>query len=273
MLRYLGSGPRRFDLYPVPPHQRADWEFFAVVRGRCAALLANTKIPVFHERHLWVFPPASAHGWTARPGKACQVAVFHFAHVPPLLDRLTRQRGHLDTPLTIAQARRLASLERELRRPLEYMTERSQLVFEKAVLELSLLALEPIPFATDETQSDQALRKVEACLRWYSDHMSEQPKLEHAAQAVHVSPSHLRRLFWQTRRENPLCSFTKLRLERAMELLSHSSLKLDAVASKCGFSSAADFCRVFKSYNHITPDAWRRSKLGPYPESFTKSGR
>ncbi len=266
MLRYLGSGVRRFGLYPIPPHQRADWEFFAVIRGRCASLLSNTKAPVLRECHLWVFPPETAHGWFAPGTSCCHVAVFHFAHVPPLVDRIARQHGHLDAPLTAAQARRLASLERDLRRPFEYVTERSQLLFEKAALELALLALAPISFATDETQSDLAVRKVEACLRWYSDHMSEQPKLEHVAQAVHVSPSHLRRLFWQARRENPLCAFTKLRLERAMELLSHSSLKLDAIASKCGFSSAADFCRVFKNYNNVTPDAWRRSKPGPYTE-------
>ena len=51
-----------------------------------------------------------------------------------------------------------------------------------------------------------------------------------------------------------------------MELLSKSDLKLDAIAAKCGFSSASDFCRVFNSEHKISPDAWRRRMLPAYRE-------
>ena len=270
MLRYLGSGVRRFGLYPVTLHRRTDWEFFAVVRGRCAPLLDDTKKPIAHKRHFWLFPPEVAHGWTAKQGERCHVAVFHFVTVPPLLERSARARGYLERTLSPPQIRRVTQLARDLRAPFQHFTEKSQLEFEKALLELSLLALEAIPFASVETQPDHAVRKVEASLRWYSDHMAEEPKLEHVAEVVHISPSHLRRLFWQVRRENPLRSFTKLRLERAMDLLSHSDAKLDFVAKQCGFSSAADFCRVFKDYNNISPRAWLRAKLEPYRERPTR---
>jgi transcriptional regulator GlxA family with amidase domain len=96
--------------------------------------------------------------------------------------------------------------------------------------------------------------------------MIEQPKLEQTAQAVNVSVRHLRRLFWQARRESPQAAFTRLRLERAMGLLSLSNLKLDAIAEQCGFSSSSDFCRVFKTHHHVSPDAWRKKHLPPYEE-------
>jgi AraC family transcriptional regulator len=270
MLRYLGSGARRFALHPVPLHCRADWEFFVVVRGRCAAILGDTKTPIARERSFWVFPPETAHGWTARQGERCHVAVFHFVAVPPLLERIARASGYLQRALSAPQARRVAQLARELQAPFQHFTEKSQIEFEKALLELTLLALEPIPFAGVETQSDHAVRKVESSLRWYSEHMAEDPKLKHVAVAVHISPSHLRRLFWQVRNENPLQSFTKARLHRAMDLLSRSDAALYLVARQCGFSSTTDFCRVFKSYNKISPHAWRRTKLGPYPEPTAK---
>ena len=264
MLRYLGSGVRRFWQYPTTFHCRADWEFFAVVRGRCVALLGDTKTPIAPERSFWVFPPETPHGWSAKPGELCRVAVFHFVAAPPLLERIVRGRGHLERALSPPQARRVAQLARELESPFQNLTEKSQLEFEKALLELTLLALEPIPFASAETQPDHAVRKVESSLHWYSEHMAEEPTLEQVAHAVHTSPSHLRRLFWQVRHENPLRSFTKLRLQRAMDLLSRYDTKLYLVAKQCGFSSAADFCRVFKSYNKMTPQAWRHAKLGPY---------
>ena len=237
-----------------------------MVRGRCAPLLNDTKTPIPVERHFWVFPPETAHGWTANHGEQCSVAVFHFVTVPPLLERIARSCGYLDRSLSPAQARRLVELARELKGPFQHFTEKSQLEFEKAVLELSLLALAPIAFQSTKEQPDHAVRKVESSLRWFSEHMAEEPKLEQVSQAVHVSPSHLRRLFWQVRRENPLRSFTKLRLQRAKELLSHSDAKLDLVADQCGFSSVADFCRVFKAYNKMSPRAWRRAKLGSYQD-------
>jgi len=71
--------------------------------------------------------------------------------------------------------------------------------------------------------------------------MLEQPKLDEVARAVNVSIRHLRRLFWQARQESPQAAFTRLRLERAMGLLSLSNLKLDAIAVSVGSPAAAIF--------------------------------
>ena len=146
------------------------------------------------------------------------------------------------------------------------MTEKSLLCFDKALLELSLVALSDTPFASDQNGGDYALEKVQECLSWYSEHMPEQPKLERVAQAVNVSVRHLRRLFWQARRESPQTAFTRLRLEHAMGLLSLSKLKLDAIARQCGFSGSSDFCRVFKTHHLVSPDAWRKRRLPAYQE-------
>lgn len=160
----------------------------------------------------------------------------------------------------------MSELARELQEPFDHLTEKSNLHFEKALQELSLLALEHISFPKLETQPNQAVRKVESSLRWYVEHMTEDPKLDHVAWAVHISSSQLRRIFWQVRRENPLRSFTRLRLQRAVELLSNSDLKIAVIARQCGFSSLADFDRVFRKYHKVSPRAWRRAKLPPYRE-------
>lgn len=264
MLRYLGSGVRRFWLYPTTFHRRADWEFFAIVRGRCLALLDNSKTIRAATRSLWVFPPETGHGWTAKRGELCHVAVFHFVSVPPLLERAARSHGYLQHVLSAVQTRRVAQLAHELEKPFQLLTEKSNLAFEKALLDLTLLALEPIEFARVEQEPAYAVLTVESSLRWYSEHMSEDPKVEHVAEIVHVSTSQLRRLFQRVRQENPVRSFTKLRLQRAKDLMTNSDAKLDLVAEQCGFSSVVDFCRVFKAYNNISPQAWRRKRLAPY---------
>ena len=61
MLRYLGVGPRQFGVYPLKPLARINWEFFAVVKGRCAPLSPDNDHPPLSEQTLWVTAPGSAH--------------------------------------------------------------------------------------------------------------------------------------------------------------------------------------------------------------------
>lgn len=42
MLRHMVAGVRRFGLYPMYVHQRDNWEFLAVLRGKCGAVLSET---------------------------------------------------------------------------------------------------------------------------------------------------------------------------------------------------------------------------------------
>ena len=267
MLRHMVVGIRRFGVYPMYIHQRDNWEFFTVLRGKCGALLSESGPTTLQQRHLWIFPPETAHGWIGDGPNRCKIVVFHFGKVPPLIEKVARERGFLDSTLSPAQVRRVTEIEMELRAPYGSVTEKSLLFFEKALIELSLIALADIPFAADAGDIDHPLQQVQACLSWYSEHMIEQPKLEQTAQAVNVSVRHLRRLFWQSRHESPQAAFTRVRLERAMGLLSLSNLKLDAIAEQCGFSSSSDFCRVFKMHHHVSPDAWRKKHLPAYEES------
>jgi AraC family transcriptional regulator len=266
MLRHMAVGIRRFGLYPMYVHQRDNWEFFAVLRGKCGAVLAETQQPPLRHHYLWVFPPETAHGWKGEGTSRCNIAVFHFGNVPPLLEKITRERGYLECELTPNQVRRLTDVLEELRVPYGSVTEKSLMLFDKALLELSLIALTETPFSSDQRGVDYALEKVQECITWYNEHMPDQPKLEHAAQAINISVRHLRRLFRQAGREGPLETFTRLRLERAMGLLSLSNLKLDDIARQCGFSGSSDFCRVFKAHRHLSPDAWRKKHLPAYEE-------
>lgn len=266
MLRYLGAGKRQFGLTPMYVHRRANWEFFAVVEGRCAPLGVSER-PAFRARHLWLFPPDSAHGWAGIGSASCTVLVFHFGSVPPVLERAARRAGFLERPLTAAQAGHLRKLMAELQPCFRRVTEKGLLVFARARLELSLLMVEEGDDVEEPVQADAALRKVEAALAWYAEHLAERPKIESVARSVHVSVRHLRRIFQDARHESPHQAMLRLRIHRALELLAHSELKLDDVARACGFASSSDFCRVFQLHQRVSPGTWRRHLLKPYGEA------
>ena len=261
MLRYLGYGDRQFGEIPMYVHKRSNWEFFAVLKGRCSPVYETTEPQVLQSSRLWLFPPDVSHGWAGVRSSSCRVAVFHFSTIPHLLERMARSNGHLEIELSPPQVRTIAQLAVDLKPHYERMTEKSLLVFEHAGLELSLLMLETMPIEKSESKSDFALRKVEAGIIWYLEHMTQQPKLEEIAAAVNVSVRHLRRLFREVRSESPQVVFTQLRLQRAMELLAKTDNKMETIAHECGFASNTDFSRVFKKYRGTNPDAWRRNGM------------
>ena len=78
------------------------------------------------------------------------------------------------------------------------------------------------------------------------------------AKEVGLSQSRLTELF----RQESGCSIqkflTKIRVRRAENLLTHSDLRIERVASECGFASVQHFSRAFKSVNGFSPMKFRR---------------
>lgn len=261
MLRYLGSGPREFGRFPLKPQVRMNWEFFAVVKGRCAPLRPAGERPVLRSRMLWVFPPGSAHTWTSDGTRRIEVAIFHFGSVPAMLAALAHEQGQLALELTAAECRRLAALAQELRPDFEQRTPLSNLVFQRALIELALLVLRKLPELHQTPPRAHAERIVAAATEWYAEHVQTNPSITEAARILHVSPSTLRRLFRQTLHERPARVFARIQIEKAMRLLTETKLKLDSIATECGFTNTSDFCRAFRAIAKVSPHVWRRTIL------------
>lgn len=272
VLRYLGFGPRQFGLYPLKPLTRMNWEFFAVVRGRCAPLHRDASPPRLVERTVWVTPPGSAHTWAGDGSRQAYVAVFHFGSVPAALESIARERGQLALSLKPAECRRIEALARELQPDFRRPSSLSNLVFQRALLELSLLVLRKLPVVDASLRQDESERIVEKATSWYAEHVQENPSILQVAREVHVSASTLRRMFQRVRHERPSRAFGRIQLEKGMRLMSETKLKLEGIAEECGFTSTSDFCRAFKAFTQVTPTVWRRTILAA-PRAATRRGR
>ena len=90
--------------------------------------------------------------------------------------------------------------------------------------------------------------------------------LDDVARAAHVSPFHFHRLFRSIVGETPAQFTRRVRLERAISILSHDPARsLTSVALDCGFASSSDFSRSFKQRYGVPPsafdiDAWRAER-------------
>jgi AraC-like DNA-binding protein len=72
-----------------------------------------------------------------------------------------------------------------------------------------------------------------------------------------VSLRYLRKIFLEQVGTSPLDYVIALRIEKAKELVMHSSLQLKEIGYATGFSSPQYFCRMFKSFTGYSPKIYR----------------
>jgi AraC-like DNA-binding protein len=268
MLRYVSYGLRPFGDHPMPPHKRFHWEFYAVISGRLAPSLPHGSAVDLVTDTLWCFAPHCEHGWQGEPHHCCEVVVFHFSSVPPDLQTLAGADGMAAVRLQPADKRQLRRLAANLLPHVQQSSLVGNLLAERAVLDLTLLILQRpqtnAPACTLEAMlptpvssgPDEA--RVLTAEKWFQTHLNEQPTADQVARGIGISPAHLRRLFQSVRGRSPRDVFTRLRLDRAMQLLAQSDLKLSGVAAESGFASTSHFCQAFKKGVGTTPNIWRR---------------
>jgi AraC family transcriptional regulator len=262
MLRYFAQGRVRWK-NGMRCNTRTNWEFYAVTEGRCGLKFSDQQRPAFHEKTLWVFAPECSHAWANLRGQDYERISMHFGSVPYPLDTVLRQNGGwMQRKLSTADIVRLQSIAAELDRSFRHPNLISPLVFQRGLSDLSLLLLEGHEFSElPPALTDLANFRTERAVSWYVEHLSQNPTVKEVADAIHISPSHLRRLFWQSRRSSPKAVFRLLRLDRAKELMSRSSLTLDDVAAHCGYASASHLCRDCRAVHRFSPTTWRKKLI------------
>lgn len=261
MLRYFANGAIRWK-EPMRCNTRTNWEFYAVIKGHCAPAFRDGQKPVLQEKTLWVFAPECSHAWVDDRRNKYHRITLHFGSVPYLLDEIVRKKGGwLERQLGEADIARLEAIAAEVEPHYQHPHELSTLHFEGRLMDLALLALAGNDSAQPPALPDLANFKVENSLAWYAQHLARSPSVKEVADAVHVSTSHLRRLFWQVRRSSPKTAFQRIRLDQAQELMSRTALTLENVARHCGYTSSSHFCREYRAFHKFTPTYWRKKLI------------
>jgi two-component system response regulator YesN len=86
-----------------------------------------------------------------------------------------------------------------------------------------------------------------------------QLRLENIAQQVHVTPSHLSRIFKRSEGINVSDYITQKRIERAASLLLGTSESISYVSEQVGYASPYYFSACFKKVTGMTPSDYRKS--------------
>lgn len=93
--------------------------------------------------------------------------------------------------------------------------------------------------------------------------LSEDISLDELAAEVQLSTFHFARLFKQSVGVPPRVHLTRLRVEKACELLEQTDLPVTEIAQEVGYSSNQVLARVFLKHRRMSPSDYRRTVRDP----------
>ena len=110
----------------------------------------------------------------------------------------------------------------------------------------------------NQTEPAQAVDpRVAAAERLIRESLSRPLGIQDLAEAVHLSPSHLRQLYIEAFGEPPARRIRRLRVEQAGYFLEAGVMSIGEVAQACGFQNASHFSSVFQAVAGVRPSKYR----------------
>ncbi|MFI3214695.1 MAG: response regulator [Eubacteriales bacterium] len=98
---------------------------------------------------------------------------------------------------------------------------------------------------------------VKMAKEYFQNNLAENISLEEMSVYLHVSQTYLCKIFKEEMNCSPISYYTKIKIEKAKELLtSASSNQIKEISVVTGFSDPYYFSKVFKKYEGITPSQY-----------------
>ena len=109
-----------------------------------------------------------------------------------------------------------------------------------------------------EQQRAGETRPIRQARAYVQQHYSEPITLESVCEAVGFSPSYFSALFKRETGENFVRYLTRVRIDRAKELLQQTNLSVSEVCSRVGYNDLKHFTQTFKKETSLSPAQYRR---------------
>lgn len=130
---------------------------------------------------------------------------------------------------------------------------------------IGALVLSQFRFRLDQYQRSRdhsgMPRSMTAVIAFVNNNYSRDIGVKDMAAHIGISPSHLHLCFKKHMKTSPYHYLTRQRMRAARHALATSHRPVKAIAQEVGYSSAENFCRIFKQQNHITAAEYRKRNM------------
>lgn len=276
------------DRYRLPPRIIYDYEFKFVLEGRCDYLIDNVRYAV-GPGDMVIIQPMVRHSCAVQPNETFRYFAAHFDLIymgdaynfsvddvylsqdylhspsipddPELTERPVVFLSDIDFPCVVPTSHPGAyeALLRSMYTTFESGEYGKELRLRGDLLHvLALLVRElstPAGISIRHPQSE----RIGQAVQWMREHYRSQLQLGDIAASVHLSPSRFRALFKEATGQSPMEMLVSLRMDKAKELLLHSSLTVGQIASEVGYPDLHYFSRLFKRCEGLSPMQYAQS--------------
>lgn len=101
-------------------------------------------------------------------------------------------------------------------------------------------------------------KALEMAIKFVNDNCCENIKVTDVANSVHISYSHLAKLFREQRGETLNNYINRMRMQKGFKLLTCTDMTLAQIANETGFENSNYFCKVFRKIHKKSPGSVRR---------------
>lgn len=108
-----------------------------------------------------------------------------------------------------------------------------------------------------ENRTSMNVRLINKACAYIVENFHKSISLEEVAQTVHLSPYYFSRIFKAEKGCNFVDFLTKVRIDKAKQLLQNPEQTVVRVAAESGYQDASYFCRVFRQEVGVTPNQYR----------------
>lgn len=106
-------------------------------------------------------------------------------------------------------------------------------------------------------QENQSETVVEKAMNYIQANFGGDISLDDVSKEVNVSPYYFSKLFKKETGENFIEYLTKLRIDRAKEMMKNPELSIKEISMACGYVDPNYFSRIFKKQTDVTPREYR----------------
>ncbi|GHU64167.1 AraC family transcriptional regulator [Spirochaetia bacterium] len=258
-----------FKEYPM--HWQKTMEILYLTKGHIRACV-NGKFYDLKQGDIIFINPEMIHGYCSLE-PVCQIIVFLFG-LELFEQSLDDLRNSINQMIAfnkkmIISAENDSKIYYKIKKLIlnirnEYVTMKKgyRLAIKKDLFELGLLFLRELPDAQIEYEKDKRINApvslVERILAFIHENFDDPDlDLDKAAEAAALSKFYFTRFFRERTGITFHAYLSKLRINRAMSLLSETEMPVTEIVYNCGFSSINTFNRVFKNYTGVSPLSYR----------------